>query len=101
MSDRNVVISYTEREFPEGTIAGKVLVSIISNPPIVTNDTFEFDGNTEDNFIYTFLAGVEYTISAMRVDNNGQLLGNLFSTTWLEPVSITVKINVPTSITVV
>lgn len=95
-----VSITYQDKEFPEGTVGGKILLNI--SAPTVPLQTFELSDTTGESVSYTFLAGVTYTIASWRFAADGTtVLGDVITRTYVGTETLTVVIRVPASIEVV
>lgn len=96
----NVSIEYQDKAFPEGTIAGKIYVNIVADT--VPLQSFEFTGEDGQAIVYTFLAGVIYTLTAWRQSSDGSIvLGEIITKQYTGTETLSVIIRVPLTITVV
>ena len=98
MAERIVSLGYTDQEFPEGTVAGSVFVSVTDSAGVVQR--VELSGAPE-TATFTLLGGETYIIAAWRTNSLGEILGTPVTITWNEPVTTTVIISVPSAISVV
>ncbi len=97
MTQRNVTLTFEDQQFPQGTVAGAVVVNIVP-PSGATIVTTLADGET--SFQVELSANTTYTISAYRQDGNGDPLGTVVSVSYTEPVGGMVTISVPKTVSI-
>ena len=97
MTNRNVTLTFEDQQFPQGTVAGAIVVNIVppSGATIVTTLA-----NGETSFQVELSANTTYVISVYRQDGNGDPLGSVVTVSYTEPIGGMVTISVPKTLTV-